>query len=117
MEVAMTTTTKTILTLESVLKQVAVERKARPRKEKEQAANELARCLAEKGIFAMYGGKKGHGFWLYRVGTEMAKQLLEAFDPEKFWDLADSFEQTPIIKKLSVGTPAFTHGRRPNLLS
>jgi hypothetical protein len=28
----------------------------------------------------------------------MAKQLLEAFDPEKFWDLADSFEQTQIIQ-------------------
>ena len=105
----MTTTTKTILTLESVLKQVAVERKAQTREEKEQAANELAKRLAEKGIFAMYGGRKGHGFWLYRVGMEMAKQLLEAFDPEKFWDLSDSFEQTPIIKNdgKKSGNPCF----------
>ncbi len=88
---------------------VAVERKAQTREEKEQAANELAKRLAEKGIFAMYGGKKGHGFWLYRVGVEMAKQLLEAFDPEKFWDLADSFEQTPIIKNdgKKSGNPCF----------
>ena len=78
----MTTATKTILTLESVLKQVPVERKAQTREEKEQAANELAKRLAEKGIFAIYGGTKGHGFWLYRVGMELAKRLLEAFDPE-----------------------------------
>ena len=86
----MNTATKTILTLESVLKQVPEER--------EQAANELAKRLAEKGIFAIYGGRKSHAFWLYRVGMELAKQRLETFDPEKFWDLADSFEQTPIIK-------------------
>ncbi len=42
MEVAMNTATKTILTLESVLKQMPVERKAQTREEKEQAANELA---------------------------------------------------------------------------
>ncbi len=79
------------------------------REEKEQAANELAKRLAEKGIYAMYGGRKGHGFWLYRVGVEMAKELLEAFDPEKFWDLADSFEQTPIIKNdgKKSGNPCF----------
>ena len=46
----MNTETKTILTLESVLKQVPVE-KAQTREEKEQAANELAKRLAEKGIF------------------------------------------------------------------
>ena len=87
----------------------AVERKAQTREEKEQASNELAKRMAEKGIFAMYGGRKGHGFWLYRVGVEMAKQLLEAFDPEKFWDLADSFEQTPIIKNdgKKSGNPCF----------
>jgi hypothetical protein len=79
------------------------------REEKEQAASELAKRLAEKGIYAMYGGRKGHGFWLYRVGVEMAKELLEAFDPEKFWDLADSFEQTPIIKNdgKKSGNPCF----------
>ena len=105
----MNTATKTILTLESVLKQVPVERKAQTREEKEQAANELAKRLAEKGIFAIYGGRKGHGFWLYRVGMELAKRLLEAFDPEKFWDLADSFEQTPIIKNdgKKSGNPCF----------
>jgi hypothetical protein len=86
-----------------------VERKVQTREEKEQAANELARRLAEKGIFAMYGGRKGYGFWLYRVGVEMAKQLLEAFDPEKFWDLADSIEGTPIIKNdgKKSGNPCF----------
>jgi len=74
------------------------EKKVQTCEEKEQVANELAKRLAEKGIYAMYGGRKGHGFWLYRVGVEMAKQFLGAFDPEKFWDLADSFEQTPIIQ-------------------
>ena len=79
------------------------------REEKEQAAYKLAKRLAEKGIYAMYGGRKGHGFWLYRVGVEMAKQLLEAFDPEKFWGLADSIEETPIIRNNGEksGNPCF----------
>ncbi len=46
----MNTATKTILTLESVLKQMPVERKAQTREEKEQAANELAKRLAEKAF-------------------------------------------------------------------
>jgi len=77
--------------------------------DKEREANELALRLAEHGIYAMYGGKKGHGFWLYRVGVENAKRLVEYFDPKMFWDIADAFEETPVIKNdgRNSGNPFF----------
>ena len=57
------------------------------------AVERRAQTREEKGLDTIiYGGRKGSGFWLYRIGVEMAKHLLEAFDSEKFWDLADCFE-------------------------
>ena len=86
-----------------------IEKNKQTRADKGLDAQKLALRLAEQGIYAMYGGCKGHGFWLYRVGVEMAKTLVNQFDPEKFWDLADSFEQTPIIKNdgKRSGNPCF----------
>lgn len=77
--------------------------------DKEREAGDLALRLAEHGIYAMYGGRKGHGFWLYRVGVENAKRLIENFDPEIFWGIADAFEETPVIKNdgRNSGNPFF----------
>ncbi len=76
--------------------------------DKELDAQKLALRLAEQGIYAMYGGCKGHGFWLYRVGVEMAKTLVNQFDPESSGS-AYLFEQTPIIKNdgKRSGNPCF----------
>ena len=46
----------------------------------------LREQLAEHDIYAMYGCKKGHGFWLYRTNAGIAKQLCENFDPALWHD-------------------------------
>ena len=58
----------------------------------------VRRQLATKGIFALYGGRKGHGFWLYRFGKQTAEALTDKFNAEHFWDQCDSLEITPVIK-------------------
>ena len=59
---------------------------------------DLALRLASKGIFAMYGGVKGHGFWLYRFDKSTAEKLTNNFSSELFWDTCDDLERTPIIR-------------------
>jgi hypothetical protein len=42
-----------------------------------------ARNLAQYGIVAFYGGRKGHGFWLYQSTVEDAMAQCERFDVTK----------------------------------
>jgi len=37
---------------------------------------EARRALAAAGILALYGGRKGHGFWLYRTTPEIATRAI-----------------------------------------
>jgi hypothetical protein len=66
--------------------------------ENDPKIKELRMKLAEKGIFAMYGGRKGHGFWLYQIGERLAKELTLEFRPDRFWNICDAIEETPVIK-------------------
>lgn len=84
-------------------------RKVKTQADKRKEASELAIRLAERGIYAMYGGVKGHGFWCYSVGVEVARKLVACFDARLFWEIADAFEETPIIKNdgKKSGNPCF----------
>lgn len=78
-------------------------------KENDPKIKELRLKLAKRGIFAMYGGRKGHGFWLYNLGTHIATQLTENFYPDQFWNVCNGLEQNPIIKNdgKRSGNPCF----------
>lgn len=77
--------------------------------ENDPKIKELRIKLAKRGIFAMYGGKKGHGFWLYKVGAHIALQLTHSFQASQFWNVCDAMEETPIIKNdgKRSGNPCF----------
>lgn len=45
------------------------------RQEKVARLQEIAES---SGFFIMYGGKKGHGFWMYRATNEWAKKEIAA---------------------------------------
>ena len=68
--------------------------------------------LAGKGIYAMFGGSKGNGFWLYGVGKEGAEHLLNlecgSFG-KYFSQLMDKYTISPIIKNdgKKSGNPCF----------
>jgi len=47
---------------------------------KKELAATIAQQLAEIGIYAMYGGAKGHGFWLYRGTNADALATIRAGD-------------------------------------
>lgn len=48
----------------------------------------VERALADRGIFPMYGGSKGHGFWLNPMEPKLANTLLDHFDPKVWHDNA-----------------------------
>jgi hypothetical protein len=69
-----------------------------------QKVHDLEIALANNGIFAMYGGRKGHGFWLYRSSPAVATSLVNQFDPAYFNE-----STFPIIKNdgAKSGNPCF----------
>ena len=46
-----------------------------------EKAKELQKKLAQHGIYALYGGSKGHGFWMYRTTRADAIAQYENWQP------------------------------------
>ena len=40
------------------------------------------------GIMALYGGRKGHGFWIYKTSITHAQKMAHEFNPRDFADFS-----------------------------
>lgn len=68
--------------------------------------------LAEHGIYAMFGSRKGNGFWLYRVGKEDAMRLcnqpITGFG-KVFAEVMEKYPESPVVRNngKNSGNPCF----------